>query len=60
MLLILTEAQSTQRAGVTCSTFNHWENRKRPPLLFLIKRLPEIRHALAGQHRKHPKPNTPR
>lgn len=39
----LTQEKFAQRVGVTYSTVNHWENGKRVPQPFLIKRLLEIK-----------------
>lgn len=39
----LTQEQFAQRVGVTYSTVNHWENGKRVPQPFLVKRLLEIK-----------------
>ncbi len=44
--LDLTQEQFAQKVGVTYSTVNHWENGKRVPLPFLIKRLLEMMHKL--------------
>lgn len=46
--LNLTQEQFAQRVGVTYSTVNHWENGKRVPLPFLVKRLMEIKEELDG------------
>lgn len=35
----LTQEQLAQEVGVTFSTINHWENGKRQPHPFLLKRL---------------------
>ncbi len=50
----LTQEQFAQRVGVTYSTVNHWENGKRVPLPFLVKRLVEIREELDSRDRKPP------
>jgi putative transcriptional regulator len=47
--LDLTQEQFAQRVGVTYSTVNHWENGKRVPLPFLIKRLLEMKGELDEQ-----------
>jgi transcriptional regulator with XRE-family HTH domain len=44
--LDLTQEQFAQRVGVTYSTVNHWENGKRVPLPFLMKRLVEMKEEL--------------
>lgn len=44
--LRLTQEQFAQHIGVTYSTVNHWENGKRTPLPFLIKRLEEMKAEL--------------
>ena len=41
--LRLTQEQFAQRIGVTYSTINHWENGKRSPQPFLLRRLREMR-----------------
>jgi putative transcriptional regulator len=45
--LKLTQEQFAQRVGVTYSTVNHWENGKRMPQPFLIRRLLELKAELA-------------
>ena len=47
--LDLTQEQFAQRVGVTYSTVNHWENGKRVPLPFLVKRLLEMKGELDEQ-----------
>lgn len=44
--LRLTQEQFAQRIGVTYSTVNHWENGKRVPLPFLVRRLLEMKEEL--------------
>ncbi len=39
----LTQEQFAQKAGVTYSTVNHWENGKRAPQPFLLRRLLEMK-----------------
>ena len=39
----LTQEQFAQKVGVTYSTVNHWENGKRMPQPFLVKRLLELK-----------------
>lgn len=43
--LDLTQEQFAQRVGVTC-TVNHWENVKRTPQPFLLRRLREMKGEL--------------
>ena len=47
--LDLTQEQFAQRVGVTYSTVNHWENGKRTPMPFLVKRLLEMEEELDSQ-----------
>jgi putative transcriptional regulator len=58
--LDLTQEQFAQKVGVTYSTVNHWENGKRVPLPFLVKRLLEMKQELDEKDRKQPKGKTPR
>ena len=44
--LRLTQEQFAQKVGVTYSTVNHWENGKRMPQPFLVKRLLELKAEL--------------
>jgi len=44
--LDLTQEQFAQKVGVTYSTINHWENGKRVPQPFLLRRLLEIKEEL--------------
>lgn len=44
--LELTQEQFAQEVGVTYSTVNRWENGKRVPQPFLVKRLLEMWEAL--------------
>ncbi|HQI26445.1 MAG TPA: helix-turn-helix transcriptional regulator [Sedimentisphaerales bacterium] len=39
----LTQEQFAQKVGVTYSTVNHWENGKRMPQPFLVRRLLELK-----------------
>ena len=39
----LTQEKFAQKVGVTYSTVNHWENGKRMPQPFLVRRLLEIK-----------------
>lgn len=50
--LDLTQEQFAQRVGVTYSTVNHWENGKRVPLPFLVKRLVEMKEELDSRDAK--------
>lgn len=50
--LHLTQEQFAQHVGVTYSTVNHWENGKRVPLPFLLKRLEEMKSELDDQGSK--------
>lgn len=56
----MTQEQFAQHLGVTYSTVNHWENGKRVPLPFLVKRLLEIKQELDENESKRPKGKTPR
>jgi len=51
--MALTQEQFAHQIGVTCSTVNNWENGKRTPLPFLVKRLHEIRDDMDSQGRRH-------
>jgi len=42
----LTQEQFAQKVGVTYGSVNHWENGKRRPQPFLVRRLLEIREEL--------------
>jgi putative transcriptional regulator len=44
----LTQEQFAQKVGVTYSTVNHWENGKRMPQPFLVKRLLELKQEIDG------------
>jgi DNA-binding transcriptional regulator YiaG len=44
--LDLTQEQFAQKLGVTYSTVNHWENGKRAPQPFLLRRLMEMKEEL--------------
>ncbi|MBI2066821.1 MAG: helix-turn-helix transcriptional regulator [Deltaproteobacteria bacterium] len=50
--LDLTQEQFAQKVGVTYSTVNHWENGKRMPQPFLIRRLLELKSELSGGQRR--------
>ena len=60
----LTQEQLAQRAGVTYSTVNHWENGRRRPQPFLRRRLREMRAEAFGQAsprpQRSPAPRAPR
>lgn len=58
--LDLTQEQFAQKVGVTYSTVNHWENGKRVPLPFLVKRLVELKEELDSQNAKPPRKKSPR
>jgi DNA-binding XRE family transcriptional regulator len=58
--LDLTQEQFAQKVGVTYSTVNHWENGKRLPLPFLVKRLVEMKAELDSQDTKPSRKKTPR
>jgi transcriptional regulator with XRE-family HTH domain len=58
--LDLTQEQFAQKVGVTYSSVNHWENGKRVPLPFLVKRLVEMKEELDSQDAKSPRKKTPR
>lgn len=49
--LSLTQEQFAQQVGVTYSTVNHWENGKRVPMPFLVKRLEQMKADLDAQRR---------
>jgi putative transcriptional regulator len=50
--LHLTQEQFAQRIGVTYSTVNHWENGKRVPQPFLLRRLQEMKEELDSLGKK--------
>jgi DNA-binding XRE family transcriptional regulator len=58
--LDLTQEQFAQQVGVTYSTVNHWENGKRVPLPFLVKRLVGMKEELDSHDKKAPKKKSPR
>ncbi|MCL4850506.1 MAG: helix-turn-helix transcriptional regulator [Bryobacteraceae bacterium] len=45
----MTQEQFAHKVGVTYSTVNHWENRKRVPQPFLLRRLLEIKQGLDNE-----------
>ena len=53
--LDVTQEQFAQKVGVTYSTVNHWENGKRVPLPFLVKRLVEMKAELDAEDAKPPR-----
>jgi DNA-binding XRE family transcriptional regulator len=58
--LDLTQEQFAQKVGVTYSTMNHWENGKRVPRPFLVKRLVEMKEELDSRDTKPPGKKTSR
>jgi len=50
--LDLTQEQFAQRVGVTYSTVNHWENGKRIPQPFLVRRLHELKEEMDGKSKR--------
>lgn len=56
--LDLTQEQFAQHVGVTYSTVNHWENGKRIPQPFLLRRLRELKTELDAAGKK-PSKRTP-
>jgi putative transcriptional regulator len=50
--LDLTQEQFAQKVGVTYSTVNHWENGKRVPQPFLLRRLQEIKDELDARNKE--------
>ncbi len=53
--LALTQEQFAQKVGVTYSTVNHWENGKRVPQPFLLRRLREMKGDLDALAKKSTK-----
>jgi len=53
--LQLTQEQFAQKVGVTYSTVNHWENGKRAPQPFLLRRLQEMKKELDSRGQKSSK-----
>mgnify|MGYP001221520526 FL=1 len=47
----LTQEQFAQKVGVTYGSVNHWENGKRRPQPFLIRRLLEIKEELDAKNK---------
>ena len=56
----LTQEQFAQKVGVTYGSVNHWENGKRRPQPFLVRRLLEIKEELDEQNAKPPRKKSPR
>ena len=56
----LTQEQFAQKAGVTYSAVNHWENGKRAPQPFLALRLLELKKELDEQNAKPSRKKSPR
>ncbi len=54
-ILDLTQEQFAQKLGVTYSTVNHWENGKRMPQPFLLRRLLELKSEVAAATRNFSK-----
>lgn len=50
--LDLTQEQFAQKVGVTYSTVNHWENGKRTPQPYLVRRLLDLKQELDSAKRK--------
>lgn len=50
--LRLTQEQFAQKVGVTYSTVNHWENGKRTPQPYLVRRLFELKQELDSDKKK--------
>lgn len=50
--LQMTQEQFAQKVGVTYSTVNHWENGKRTPQPYLVKRLLELKEGVSKQDKK--------
>jgi DNA-binding transcriptional regulator YiaG len=58
--LAVAQEQFAQKVGVTYSTVNHWENGKRAPPPFLVRRLLELKKELDEQNAKPPRKKSPR
>ena len=50
----LTQEQFAQKVGVTFSTVNHWENGKRTPQPFLVRRLVEMKEESDAKNPRQP------
>jgi len=51
----LTQEQFAQKVGVTFGSVNRWENGKRRPQPFLVRRLLEIKEELDAESKVPPK-----
>ncbi|MBI2191319.1 MAG: helix-turn-helix transcriptional regulator [Planctomycetes bacterium] len=51
----LTQEQFAQKVGVTFSSVNHWENDKRTPQPFLVRRLVEMKEELDEEQKRSSK-----
>jgi len=51
----LTQEQFAQKVGVTYGSVNHWENGKRRPQPFLVRRLVEMKEELDAEQKRSPK-----
>jgi DNA-binding transcriptional regulator YiaG len=58
--LRLTQEQFAQKVGVTYSTVNHWENGKRCPQPFLLRRLLEVKQELDDRNGQTTRKRSPR
>jgi DNA-binding transcriptional regulator YiaG len=56
----LTQEQFDHQVGVTYSAVNHWENGKRAPQPFLVRRFLELKEELDEQNAKPPRKKSPR
>jgi transcriptional regulator with XRE-family HTH domain len=56
----LTQEQFAQKVGTTFSTVNHWENGKRMPQPFFIRRLLELKDEIAKKVGGEEKPSSRR
>ncbi len=48
----LTQEQFAQKVGVTYGSVNHWENGKRRPQPFLVRRLLEMKQELDAESKR--------
>ena len=48
----LTQEQFAQKVGVTYGSVNHWENGKRRPQPFLVRRLLEMKEELDAESKR--------
>ena len=58
--LRLTQEQFAQKVGVTYSTVNRWENGKRSPQPFLVRRLLELKREVDEQDDRPSRKKSPR